>query len=112
MKTYVYTLNLRNDPDVISQYKNFHRAVWPEVKESLKSVGIINCRIYLLGCRLVNILDVIDAFDPERDFARYVEGKPIVEKWDKMMATFQECVPEAKEGEWWALMDNVFDLQA
>ena len=27
------------------------------------------------------------------------------------MRTFQQQVPEAKEGEWWANMELVFDLQ-
>ena len=27
------------------------------------------------------------------------------------MCTFQEKVPEAGEGEWWALMEEVFDLE-
>jgi len=110
LKTFVYTLNLKNDSEVIRQYREYHKNVWPEVENSLRSVGILNMRIYLLGCRMVNVIETNDDFDPTRDFARYIEGKPEVEKWDGMMAEFQEKVPEAKEGEWWALMEKVYDL--
>lgn len=111
MKTYVYTLNLIDDPEVIQQYKEYHRAVWPEVEESLRSVGIVNMEIFLLGRRLVNIMKTVDNFEPDRDFPRYTEGKPNVEKWDQFMAKFQEKVPEAKDDEWWALMERVYVLE-
>jgi L-rhamnose mutarotase len=110
MKTFVYTLNLKDDPEVILTYKEYHKAVWPEVQASLLGVGIIQMRIYLLGRRLVNIMDTNDEFEPDRDFARYTAGNSTVQKWDAMMAQFQEKVPEAREGEWWALMEQVFEL--
>lgn len=110
MKTFVYTLNLKDDPQVVEAYKTYHEAVWPEVEASLRGVGILRMRIYLLGRRLVNIMDTTDEFVPERDFAKYTEGNPIVQKWDAMMAQFQEKVPEAGEGEWWALMEQVYEL--
>jgi Uncharacterized conserved protein len=110
VKTFVYTINLKNDPEKIEMYKNYHKSVWLEVEESLKSVGILRMRIFLLGTRMVNIVETVDEFNPECDFARYTENKPIVEKWDKLMSEFQEKVAEAKESEWWALMEPVYEL--
>ncbi len=110
MKTYVYTLQLKDDPELIAQYKEYHRAVWSEVEASLLSVGIVRMRIYVLGRRLVNIMDTTDDFEPDRDFKRYTEGNPKVKMWDELMAGFQEKVPEAKPGEWWALMEQVYHL--
>ena len=52
-----------------------------------------------------------DEFDPDRDFPRYVEQNPKAKEWDDLMRTFQQQVPEAKEGEWWANMEMLFDLQ-
>jgi L-rhamnose mutarotase len=112
MKTFVYTLKLKDDPEVILKYKEYHKSVWPEVEASLQGVGIIRMRIYLLGRRLVNIMDTKDEFEPERDFASYTEGNPIVQRWDAMMVEFQEKVPVAKEGEWWALMEQVYELDS
>jgi L-rhamnose mutarotase len=111
MKTFVYTLNLKDDPELIFKYKEYHMAVWPEVEANLRSVGIVRMRIYLLGRRMVNIIDTIDDFEPDRDFARYVEGNPVVKEWDRLMAEFQEKVPEAKQEEWWALMEPVYLLE-
>ena len=31
-------------------------------------------------------------------------------EWDELMRGFQEPVPGAKPGEWWAGMEEVFDL--
>jgi L-rhamnose mutarotase len=33
------SLNLKDDPQVIEKYKEYHRHVWPEVEQTLKSVG-------------------------------------------------------------------------
>ena len=111
MKTFVYTLNLKDDPEIIGQYKEHHQTVWPEVEASLKRVGICHMHIYLLGRRLVNIIEADDDFEPERDLARYTENNPVTKKWDNWMATFQEKVPEANIDEWWALMEQVYELQ-
>lgn len=109
MKTLVYTLNLKDDKEMIEKYKTHHKNVWPETINSLRKVGIINMNIYLLGRRLVNIMEVDDSFDPDIDFKKYAENEKTKE-WDQLMAIFQEKVPEAKEDEWWALMENVFDI--
>ena len=56
-------------------------------------------------------MTAIDDFEPERDFTRYMKQNPKAQEWDDLMRTFQQKVPEAKEGEWWANMEMVFDLQ-
>ena len=110
MKTYVYTLNLKNDAELIARYLEYHRAVWPEVIESVKKAGILGDRVYRLGTRLVLMLDVEDDFDPQHDLLTYTQH-PRAKEWDALMKTFQEPVPEAKADEWWALMEKVFDLR-
>lgn len=111
MKNIVYTLNLKDDPEIIRKYREYHQAVWPEVESSLKSVGITGMRIYLLGRRLVMVVEAVDEFEPDRDFARYTQDNPVTQKWDKMMAQYQEKVPEAGENEWWALMEKIYELK-
>ena len=39
MKEYALTINLKDDPDLIEQYKVYHRNVWPEVLAGLKVRG-------------------------------------------------------------------------
>ena len=53
-----------------------------------------------------------DEFNAERDFPTYVERNPKAAEWDALMRTFQQQVPQAREGEWWAEMEMVFDLEA
>ena len=110
MKQYALTLNLKDDPNLIEQYKEFHRAVWPEVMDSLKAVGIVEMKIYLLGRRLFMVMDTVDEFVPETDFARYLTLHPRCQEWEDLMGNFQEPVPEAGAGEKWAYMEQVFRL--
>ena len=38
MKSYAMALDLRDDAEVIERYKEYHRAVWDEVLEGLRSL--------------------------------------------------------------------------
>ena len=40
VKAFGLTINLREDPQIIEEYKEYHRAVWPEVEQALKTVGV------------------------------------------------------------------------
>ena len=110
MKVYALTLNLKDDPATIEKYKDHHRNPWPEPLHGLREVGILDMKIFLLGRRMFMYMTAEDTFDPDVDFARYVEENPKAAEWDELMRTFQERVPEAREGEWWALMEQVFDF--
>lgn len=110
MQEFALTINLVDDPDKIEAYKKYHREVWPEVIENLRSVGIRDMRIYLLGRRMFMLMQADDAFQPDRDFARLEQSSARYNEWQRTMDEFQVRVPEAKPGEHWAAMDKVFDL--
>ena len=109
MKAYAQALDLKDDPELIERYKAHHRAVWPEVIEALRSIGIRSMRIYLLGTRLFMFFEAPDNFDPARDFQKFTT-QPRGAAWDALMRTFQQRVPGATSGDWWAPMELVFDL--
>ena len=109
MKTFVFALDLKDDPELIARYKHYHRNAWPEVIEGIKNIGLIHDRIYLQGNRLVMILETEDNFDPDKDLVRYTDN-PRAKEWDELMKTFQEPLPWAKPGEFWLPMELVFDL--
>jgi L-rhamnose mutarotase len=111
MQHYGLTIELVDDPELIAQYKEYHANPWPEPLRGLGEVGIIDMKIFLLGRRMFMYMTATDEFDPDRDFPRYVEQNPKAKEWDDLMRTFQQQVPEAKEGEWWANMEMLFDLQ-
>lgn len=109
MDRYCFSLDLKNDEKSIITYKQYHRSVWPEVKDSLKAVGVLNMEIYLLGNRLFMIMDVDDDFTFEaKNKAEKANSK--VQEWEKLMWNFQQALPWAKPGEKWMLMDQIFEL--
>ena len=109
MRAFAMTLGLKSDPGVVEEYTRYHRAVWPEVLAGLRGIGITKMKIFLHGHRLFMYLEAGDDFDPARDFPKYMED-PRAKDWDELMRGFQEPVPGAKPGEWWAGMEEVFDL--
>ena len=110
MKQLARALDLKDDPEVIAAYKKWHTRVFPEVLAALKNVGVQQMKIWLLGCRLVMVIDVDDDFDPEVNFARYMTMDPKIQEWEDMMGEYQLTHPLSKEGTRWADMELVFQL--
>ena len=110
MKHLALTLNLKDDPALIEAYKTYHANAWPEVVDALKTVGILQMKIWLLGRRLFMWVEVEDDFDPAVDFPRYLEQDPRCKEWEDLMTTMQAPVPEAGPGEKWAMMEEVFAI--
>ncbi len=111
MPVFAQALDLRDDPSLIEAYRRHHRAVWPEVLAALRAIGIRQMRIWLVGTRLFMTYEAPEGFDPSRDFQRYAQD-PRCREWDEWMRTFQRRLAEAREGEWWTPMEQVFDLES
>lgn len=110
MQTFGLTLCLQPDPDKIAEYRRYHAAVWPEVTARMRECGVQQMQIFVRGTRMFMYLLTDDAFDPARDFSRINED-PVSARWNALMATLQERAPEASSDQWWAPMEQVFDLQ-
>ncbi len=110
MPRYVLTVDLKDDPRLIEEYKEHHRHVWPEVLESLRRVGVREMDIYLLGRRMTMVLEAVEGFDLQTSFAVHAASDPRCREWEELMKTFQEPPPGARPGEVWARMDPVFHL--
>ncbi|RZK41001.1 MAG: L-rhamnose mutarotase [Pedobacter sp.] len=109
MDRYCFTLDLKDDQKSISTYKSYHRSVWPEVKDCLKEVGVLNLEIYLVANRLFMIMEVDDDFSFEEK-NRTDAANIKVQEWEKLMWNFQKGLPWAKPGEKWVMMDQIFEL--
>jgi len=107
----VLTVDLRDDPAAIEAYKAHHDRVWPEVVRSLRRAGIREMEICLLGRRLVMVVDT-DGRDFRRCFAAHVSSSPRVAEWEALMKSLQQPPPGGQPGEWWALMEPIFKLEA
>jgi len=111
MKRYCLALDLKDDEALIEEYKEYHRAVWPEIKESILSSGIVDMQIYLLGNRLFMIMETDNGFSFEAKAAADA-ANPVVQKWEELMWKFQQALPQAKPGEKWMRMEKIFSLVA
>jgi len=109
-KRYCLTLDLKDDPQLIAEYKRHHEKIWPEITSSIKDAGIEDMEIYLLGTRMFMVMDVNEKFSFDAK-ARADRENPKVQAWEELMWKFQEPLREAKPGEKWLLMERVFELE-
>lgn len=109
-RRYCLTLDLKDDPRLIAEYKRYHQKIWPEITESLKSSGIEDAEIYLLGTRPFMILEVNERFSFEAK-AEADRQNPKVREWEELMWKYQKALPQAKPGEKWLLMERIFKLE-
>lgn len=100
-------LTLVDNPEIISQYVEAHKHVWPEVIDGQRKVGIISMEIWRSGRSLFMIMDTVDEFDFERDMTR-LAGLPRQAEWEAYVAQFQGCAAGASSAEKWKLMDRIF----
>lgn len=109
MKYFGFTIDLKDDPQAVEQYKAYHRAVWPEVLEHARSSGVLKTRIFLLGHRLFLYIETTDEFDLSHTLTPQSNDHPRRQEWDALMRGFMEKVPEARVEEWWAQMELVHE---
>ena len=109
MKTYCLMLDLKDDPELIEEYKHYHQPdqIWPEVLASIKSHGILSEEIYAFGNRLMMILQTTDDFSFEAKAEREKDD-PKMQVWEELMWKYQQAVPGSKPGEKWVLMTKIF----
>ncbi|MCM4153781.1 L-rhamnose mutarotase [Arenibacter sp. N53] len=109
MKRYCLALDLKDDPELIKAYDDYHKEVWPEILQSLRESGIKDMEIYRLRNRMFMIIDADDSFSFEKK-AKIDAKYPENEKWEEIMWKFQQALPFAKPGEKWMEMEKVFKL--
>ncbi len=112
MKEIAFSLDLKDDPKIIAEYIEWHLNVWPEIMRGMAARKVIAQNIYLIGNRLFMVLNVEDDFNYRVDFQRYLDETPRAKEWDSLMQGYQQCVPWAQKGDWWAPMKRVYDLNA
>jgi len=109
MKRYCLALDMNDDAALIEEYEAYHQNIWPEIRESIVSSGILGMQIYRTGDRLFMIMETSDNFS----FAAKGESdasNPKVQEWETLMWKYQRPLPWAKAGEKWVLMEKIFEL--
>lgn len=110
MKQYALALDLKDDPVLIAAYEEQHKAVWPEIKESILSAGILSMRLYRVSNRLFMLIEAEDWFTFE-DKAAADEANETVQRWEALMSTYQQAIPGISGESKWVLMNEIFDLR-
>ena len=111
MKKYCLAVDLKDNPELIAEYDNWHKTenAWPEIIKSITDSGINNMEIHRTGNRLFMVMETDDSFSFERKAA--MDGSnPKVQEWERLMWKFQQPLPWAKDGEKWVLMNKIFGL--
>lgn len=109
MKKYCLTLDLKDDADLIAEYEEQHKTIWPEIIDSIIAAGITNMEIYRLGTRLFMIIEAEEVFTFSKK-AAMDEGNTKVQEWEDLMWKYQQPIKGALAGEKWVLMDKIFQL--
>jgi len=110
MKRYVLILDLKNDPDLIGEYEQFHQEIWPEIRKSILDSGILEMEIFRVENRLTMILEARDDFSFEKK-AIMDKLNPKVKDWEDLMWKYQQALPFAEKDEKWILMKKIFELK-
>jgi len=110
-KRFCKTLDLRNDPDLIAAYKRVHAddALWPEIMQGIREVGIIDMEIYLAGTRLFMIMDTVPDFNHDKAMAE-LANKPRQKDWETYVSRFQRTSENATADEKWQMIERIFKL--
>lgn len=110
-KRYVQTLDLRDNPDMIKEYRKWHSETfhWKEIRDGIKAVGILEMEIYILGTRLVMIVDAPEDFDWPSAMDR-LATLPRQAEWEAFVARLQGCRADARSDEKWQMMERMFYL--
>jgi L-rhamnose mutarotase len=109
MKRYCLALDLKDDSELIAEYEDYHRKVWPEIEKSIRDSGIESMEIYRTGNRLFMIMETLDNFSfDKKSIADATNLK--VEEWEQLMWKYQQALPNSRPGEKWVLMSKIFEL--
>ena len=96
------------NPDRVAEYKNLHAAVWPGILATISACNITNYSIFLKEPE--NLLFGYWEYtgdDFEADAAK-MAADPMTRKWWDICMPCQIPLETRREGEWWAMMEEVF----
>ena len=111
VKRYVQFLEITDDPELMAQYRYWHSEEhhWREIREGIRAVGILEMELYMLGNRLVMIVDAPADFNWQEAMTR-LSTLPRQAEWEAFVARFQGCSADARSDEKWQMAERIFHL--
>ena len=110
-KRYVQMLEISDNPEMVAEYRKWHSEEhhWKEIRDGIREVGILEMELYILGTRLVMIVDAPEDFRWNEAMQR-LATLPRQAEWEAFVAHFQGCSAEARSDEKWQMMERMFYL--
>ena len=98
VKRYCQTLDLRDSPELIAEYRKRHSQAeaWPKFCR-YPGIGILEMEIYILGTRLFMIVETPLDFDWDTAMERLNTFPQ--QEWEEYMAIFQQAAPGMSSAE-------------
>lgn len=111
VKRYSQTMDMKNDEQLIKKYIEVHDKFhhWPEIRQGIRSVGILEMEIYMHGNRLFMIVETPLDFEWDSAMER-LATLPRQSEWEDYVAVFQDCKEGSTSAEKWQLMERIFYL--
>ena len=109
MQRFIQTLDLIDNPELISEYIDLHTRVWPEILQGIRQVGISRMDIYNLSNRLVMILELPDGADFD-EVMNNLASLPRQREWEEYVGKFQNCISKSTSAGKWQRMTKIFSL--
>ena len=106
MKRFGMVIALR--PEAEQAYRENHAAVWPAVLDTIRRCNIPNYSIFLRNGMLFSYFEHHGA-EFEADMAA-MAADPATQAWWALVKPMQQPLPDRREGEWWAEMEELFHL--
>lgn len=101
-----YGMVLKVKPGKLEEYKRLHADVWPDVLETIKECNIRNYSIFHKDGYLFSYFEYVGD-DFEADMEK-MAADPTTQEWWELCKPCQEPLESREEGEWWAVMEEVF----
>ncbi len=98
------------EPEKVAEYRRLHADVWPGVLKMISECNIRNYSIYLKEPE--NVLFGYWEYHGD-DFAAdaaKMAADPETQRWWDVCMPCQKPLDTRKDGEWWAMMEEVFHL--
>jgi L-rhamnose mutarotase len=111
VKRYCRTLELKDDPELIAEYRRRHSEglMRKDIVEGIREAGILEMEIYLVGTQLFMIVETPLDFDWDSAMAR-LSTLPGQQEWEESMSQFQKAEKGATSDEKWRMMERIFHL--
>lgn len=111
VKRYCQFLEITDSQELIEKYRQCHDSEhhWKEIRDGIREVGILEMELYIIGNKVVMIVETPLDFDWTEAMKR-LSALPRQAEWECFVAAMQGCDPHATSDSKWRMMERMFYL--